>query len=126
MLHIAQKFDVAGRDERNRALGRAGEERVLAHERSALRSAGVQHLHQQVSLLAPIREHRMIRRAIEPGLPEEKIARALGLCRGWQTSPVGRAYDATRTTATTNAMPVRSSFMPRAEPDRPPCRGRTE
>jgi hypothetical protein len=40
MLHIAQKFDVAGRDERNRALGRAGEERVLAHERSVLRSAG--------------------------------------------------------------------------------------
>ncbi|WP_225026865.1 DUF3883 domain-containing protein [Xinfangfangia pollutisoli] len=40
MLHIAQKFDVAGRDERNRALGRAGEERVLAHERAALRTAG--------------------------------------------------------------------------------------
>jgi hypothetical protein len=36
MLHIARKFDVAGRDERNRALGRAGEERVLAHERAAL------------------------------------------------------------------------------------------
>ena len=29
MLHIARKFDVAGRDARNRALGRAGEERVL-------------------------------------------------------------------------------------------------
>ncbi len=40
MLYIAQKFDVAGRDERNRALGRAGEERVLAHERAALRSMG--------------------------------------------------------------------------------------
>ncbi len=40
MLHIARKFDVAGRDERNRALGRAGEERVLAHERASLRSAG--------------------------------------------------------------------------------------
>ncbi len=40
MLHIAQKFDVAGRDERNRALGRAGEERVLAHERATLRSVG--------------------------------------------------------------------------------------
>ncbi|MET4126793.1 hypothetical protein ACSSV6_000940 [Roseovarius sp. MBR-38] len=34
MLHIARKFDVAGRDERNRALGRAGEERVLAHEQA--------------------------------------------------------------------------------------------
>ncbi|GKY89897.1 hypothetical protein STA1M1_37660 [Sinisalibacter aestuarii] len=32
MLHIARKFDVAGRDERNRALGRAGEERVLARK----------------------------------------------------------------------------------------------
>lgn len=40
MLHIARKFDVAARDERNRALGRAGEERVLAHERAALKSAG--------------------------------------------------------------------------------------
>lgn len=40
MLHIARKFDVAARDERNRALGRAGEERVLAHERAALTSSG--------------------------------------------------------------------------------------
>ncbi len=40
MLHVAKKFDVAGRDERNRALGRAGEERVVAHERSALKMAG--------------------------------------------------------------------------------------
>ena len=40
MLHVARKFDVAGRDERNRALGRAGEERAFAHERSALKGAG--------------------------------------------------------------------------------------
>ncbi len=40
MLHVARKFDVAGRDERNRALGRAGEERVVVHERSALKIAG--------------------------------------------------------------------------------------
>jgi hypothetical protein len=40
MLRVAGKFDVAGRDERNRALGRAGEERVLTHERAALKSAG--------------------------------------------------------------------------------------
>ena len=40
MLYIARKFDVAGRDELNRALGRAGEERVLAQERASLRSAG--------------------------------------------------------------------------------------
>ena len=40
MLRIARKSDVAGRDERNRVLGRAGEERVLAYEQSVLRSAG--------------------------------------------------------------------------------------
>ena len=40
MLHIAHKFDAAGRDERNRVLGRAGEQRVVAHERSALKGAG--------------------------------------------------------------------------------------
>jgi hypothetical protein len=40
MLHISRKFDVAERDERNRRLGRAGEERVLAHERVTLGIAG--------------------------------------------------------------------------------------
>lgn len=40
MLRIARKFDVAGRDARNRALGRAGEERVLRHERAILRASG--------------------------------------------------------------------------------------
>ncbi|MFN7055646.1 DUF3883 domain-containing protein [Hyphomonas sp.] len=40
MLGVARKFDVAGRDERNRALGRAGEELAVEHERSSLRSAG--------------------------------------------------------------------------------------
>ena len=40
ILHIARKFDVAGRDARNRALGRAGEHRVLLHERASLSSAG--------------------------------------------------------------------------------------
>lgn len=40
MLLIAARYDVAGRDERNRALGRAGEERVLAHERAVLRGEG--------------------------------------------------------------------------------------
>lgn len=37
---ILQRFDPAGRDARNRALGRAGEELVFAHERSALARAG--------------------------------------------------------------------------------------
>ncbi len=36
MLHIARKFDVAGRDKRNRALGRAGEEgKTLSTETSS-------------------------------------------------------------------------------------------
>lgn len=40
MTVIARKYDVAERDARNRALGRAGEERVLAHERANLLAAG--------------------------------------------------------------------------------------
>jgi hypothetical protein len=40
MLRIARTFDVAGRDARNRALGRAGGERVLHHERAVLRAFG--------------------------------------------------------------------------------------
>ncbi|MCQ2005266.1 DUF3883 domain-containing protein [Rhizobium sp. NRK18] len=40
MLRIARKFDVAGRDERNRILGRAGEELILAYERATLEAAG--------------------------------------------------------------------------------------
>jgi len=40
MTAIARKYDVAGRDARNRALGRAGEASVLAHERASLRTAG--------------------------------------------------------------------------------------
>lgn len=47
-LRIAQQFDVAGRDERNRALGKAGEERVLAHERAVLLEAGRDDLAEQV------------------------------------------------------------------------------
>ena len=48
MLHIARKFDVAGRDDRNRALGRAGEERVLAHERASLQAVGREDLARKV------------------------------------------------------------------------------
>jgi hypothetical protein len=40
MLRIASKFDVAARDAHNRTLGRAGEERILGHERSVLKAAG--------------------------------------------------------------------------------------
>ena len=52
MLHVAKKFDVAGRDERNRALGRAGEERVVAHEQSALKIAGRDDLARKVRWVA--------------------------------------------------------------------------
>lgn len=38
MTKIARKFDVAERDARNRALGKAGEELVLQHEKARLRS----------------------------------------------------------------------------------------
>ena len=36
---VARKYDVAQRDARNRALGKAGEERVLLHEKAVLRNA---------------------------------------------------------------------------------------
>ena len=39
-IATARKFDVAERDERNRALGRAGEERALAHEKAVLAGFG--------------------------------------------------------------------------------------
>jgi len=48
MLRIARKFDVAGRDERNRILGRAGEELVLERERTTLSGAGRRDLARQV------------------------------------------------------------------------------
>ena len=48
MLRIARKFDVAGRDERNRVLGRAGEELVLERERTTLSGAGRRDLARQV------------------------------------------------------------------------------
>lgn len=47
-LSIARKFDVAARDARNRALGRAGEARVIAHERATLRQNGAHDLARQV------------------------------------------------------------------------------
>ena len=48
MLGIAQRFDAAGRDERNRALGRAGEALALAHERAVLAGAGRDDLAREV------------------------------------------------------------------------------
>lgn len=43
-LAVARKLDIAGRDERNRKLGRAGEEKALSYERASLVSAGRQDL----------------------------------------------------------------------------------
>ena len=40
MNAIARRFDVAERDARNRALGRAGEARVVAHEKASLSAFG--------------------------------------------------------------------------------------
>ena len=48
MLAIAHKYDVAGRDARNNALGRAGEERILYNERLVLKRAGQDHLAKKV------------------------------------------------------------------------------
>ena len=48
MMQTARKFDVAGRDERNRARGRAGEERALAHERATLHGVGRDDLAREV------------------------------------------------------------------------------
>ena len=48
MTAIARKYDVAGRDARNRILGRAGEELIFDHERSSLTDAGRSDLSKQV------------------------------------------------------------------------------
>ena len=48
MARIAQKIDVGKLNERNQALGRAGEEFVLAHERAALKAAGQDDLAREV------------------------------------------------------------------------------
>jgi hypothetical protein len=48
LRRLIQKFDPAARDERNRALGKAGEERVFYSERSKLASKGRDDLARQV------------------------------------------------------------------------------
>jgi Domain of unknown function (DUF3883) len=48
MAAVARKYDVAERDARNRSLGKAGEERILMHEKSILRSAGRDDLAEKV------------------------------------------------------------------------------
>lgn len=48
MMAVARRFDVAGRDERNRTLGRAGERRVYLHERATLAQYGRRDLAERV------------------------------------------------------------------------------
>jgi len=48
MQAVARRFDVAGRDARNRVLGRAGEKLVMNHERASLRTAGREDLARRV------------------------------------------------------------------------------
>jgi hypothetical protein len=48
VLNVAHKFDVAGRDERNRSLGKAGELLVLNYERSTLAASGREDLARRV------------------------------------------------------------------------------
>lgn len=48
MARVARRFDVAERDQHNRALGKAGEERAFHHERGQLNAAGRPDLAQRV------------------------------------------------------------------------------
>ncbi len=48
LKHLVRKFDPAARDERNRALGKCGEEHVLRFEKERLRSAGCESLADKV------------------------------------------------------------------------------
>jgi uncharacterized protein DUF3883 len=52
LKRLIRKFDPAARDERNRSLGRQGEERILLHERSALRALGRPDLSNKVRWVA--------------------------------------------------------------------------
>ena len=52
MQRVAVKFDVVGRDARNRVLGKAGEARVFHHERSDLMVRGLEHLARRVRWVA--------------------------------------------------------------------------
>jgi hypothetical protein len=54
ILAVARRFDVAGRDERNRALGKAGEQRVLLHERATLIAAQREDLADRVRWVADL------------------------------------------------------------------------
>lgn len=52
LQRLIRKYDPAVRDERNRALGRQGEERIFLHERSTLRTLGRSDLSNRVRWVA--------------------------------------------------------------------------
>ena len=52
MVSVAREFDAAGRDERNRILGRAGEAYALKHEKAVLTAAGRCDLADQVKWMS--------------------------------------------------------------------------
>lgn len=54
MLAVARRFDVAARDARNRALGKAGERCVLEHERATLAAANRHDLAEKVRWVADL------------------------------------------------------------------------
>jgi hypothetical protein len=54
LARVAQKYDVAARDERNRELGRAGEELVLEHEKRRLHDLGASGLAKRVRWVADL------------------------------------------------------------------------
>lgn len=54
LIDLAKLGDAAGRDERNHRLGKAGEARVLAHEKSSLRNAGAHDLSEKVRWVAQV------------------------------------------------------------------------
>lgn len=54
MLEVARRFDAAARDERNRALGKAGELCVLKHERATLAAANRHDLAEKVRWVADL------------------------------------------------------------------------
>lgn len=54
MLAVARRFDAAARDERNRALGKAGELCVLKHERATLAAANRHDLAEKVRWVADL------------------------------------------------------------------------
>ena len=54
MLAVARRFDVAARDERNRALGKAGERCVFGHERATLAAANRHDLAEKVRWVADL------------------------------------------------------------------------